>query len=145
MGSSELVADKELYPIHGQIVKIQPQEEINCIVTDFAVGKNKDKLAYVVPRKDCTVLGGTTIKGKKELTPNDELTKGIIKRCKEIEPNLKEVSVKSVHVGLRPGRSAIRLEKEGKNLIHNYGHGGGGFIVSWGCAKSVKELVKQIK
>lgn len=142
LGARELVADEELYPIHGQIVKVQIQEGINCIVADFAFGENEDKLAYVVPRKDCLVLGGTTIKGKEELTPNDELTKGIIQRCKEIEPNLSEIKVKSVQVGLRPGRPEIRLEKDGKNIIHNYGHGGGGFTVSWGCANSVKELVK---
>ncbi len=41
-------------------------------------------------------------------------------------------------VGLRPYRnSGYRLESErldGKQLIHNYGHGGGGMTLSWGTA-----------
>lgn len=41
-------------------------------------------------------------------------------------------------VGLRPFRnSGFRLESErldGKQLIHNYGHGGGGITLSWGTA-----------
>jgi len=145
LGSRELVSDKKLYPIHGQIVKAHKQENINCIVADYTFGKNEDMLAYVVPRGDCLVLGGTTIKGKEELTPDDELTTGIIQRCMEIEPNLSDIKIKSVQVGLRPGRPEIRLEKERGNIIHNYGHGGGGFTVSWGCANTVLQIVNQIQ
>lgn len=144
LGSRELVSDTKLYPILGQIVKAYKQENINCIATDFTFGKNNDKLAYVIPRKDCLILGGTAIKDKEELTPDDELTKSILIRCSEIEPNLSEIKIKSVLVGLRPGRPEIRLEREGKNTIHNYGHGGGGYTVSWGCATAVLELVNQI-
>jgi D-amino-acid oxidase len=42
-------------------------------------------------------------------------------------------------VGLRPGRTAVRLERMG-NIIHNYGHGGGGYTVAWGCASEVGRL-----
>jgi D-amino-acid oxidase len=47
-----------------------------------------------------------------------------------------------VAVGLRPERGAgVRLEREprgeGFAVIHNYGHGGAGFTVSWGCADEV--------
>ena len=48
-------------------------------------------------------------------------------------------------VGLRPFRkSGVRLEKEklgdGRTVIHNYGHGGSGFTLSWGCAEEVVEV-----
>lgn len=145
LGSKELANDEKLYPIHGQIVKVHKQDKINCIAADFAYGENENKLAYVVPRSDCLVLGGTAMKGHDDLKPNDELTKGIIERCIEIEPNLSELKIKSVHVGLRPGRPEIRIEKEGKSLIHNYGHGGGGFTVSWGCANTVLKIINQIQ
>lgn len=143
LNSRELFNDTALYPIHGQIVKAKPQSNINCIIADFTFGETADRLAYVVPRNDCLVLGGTTIQGKENVTPNPEYTKGIIERCKRIEPNLKNIEIQSVEVGLRPGRPEIRLERVG-NIIHNYGHGGGGFTVSWGCASVVKELIGRI-
>ncbi|MGH7892417.1 MAG: FAD-dependent oxidoreductase, partial [Thermodesulfobacteriota bacterium] len=49
-------------------------------------------------------------------------------------------------VGLRPGRTEVRLEIEelpgGRALIHDYGHGGGGFTLSWGCAEEVLKLAE---
>jgi D-amino-acid oxidase len=50
-------------------------------------------------------------------------------------------------VGLRPYRSAgfvLRAEPFGeKLLVHNYGHGGGGFSLSWGCASLAADLLAQ--
>jgi D-amino-acid oxidase len=50
-------------------------------------------------------------------------------------------------VGLRPYRRAgIRLESarlgDGRPVIHNYGHGGAGFTLSWGCAEEVCRLAQ---
>ncbi|NSL43834.1 amino acid oxidase, partial [Streptomyces sp. 8P21H-1] len=50
-------------------------------------------------------------------------------------------------VGLRPVRGAVRLERVapdggGGMLVHNYGHGGAGVTVAWGCAEVVLELVR---
>jgi D-amino-acid oxidase len=46
---------------------------------------------------------------------------------------------------LRPARSEVRLEPDalddGRPLVHNYGHGGSGFTLSWGCADEVARLV----
>jgi D-amino-acid oxidase len=41
-------------------------------------------------------------------------------------------------VGFRPTRPEIRVEREG-DVIHNYGHGGSGLTLSWGCAREVLE------
>ena len=46
--------------------------------------------------------------------------------------------------GLRPYRASgfvVRAEALGdKRLVHNYGHGGAGFTLSWGCAREVLEV-----
>ena len=51
-------------------------------------------------------------------------------------------------VGLRPLRTkGVRLEwdddlsNEGFRVLHNYGHGGSGITLSWGCAAEVVEIV----
>ena len=47
--------------------------------------------------------------------------------------------------GLRPYRApgfVLRAESfGGKTLVHNYGHGGGGFSLSWGCATMAADLI----
>jgi D-amino-acid oxidase len=51
-------------------------------------------------------------------------------------------------VGLRPYRSGgVRLEKErieGGWVVHNYGHAGSGYQVSYGCSNAVVELVEEV-
>ena len=50
-------------------------------------------------------------------------------------------------VGLRPGREGgTRIERENINglpIVHSYGHGGGGYQSSYGCAEDVVRLVDQ--
>ncbi len=47
--------------------------------------------------------------------------------------------------GYRPGRrGGIRLElvqEFGKPVVHNYGHGGAGVTLSWGCAEKVAKII----
>jgi D-amino-acid oxidase len=54
-----------------------------------------------------------------------------------------------VRVGFRPGRPTVRVDREwlsdGRLLVHNYGHGGAGFILSWGCALDVAELIASVQ
>ena len=69
-----------------------------------------------------------------------ETAKGILEHCQWLEPNLKNVEIESIYVGLRPARPAIRLERNG-NVIHNYCHGGAGFTVALGCAWAVRDLI----
>ncbi|MGD8748324.1 MAG: FAD-dependent oxidoreductase [Balneolaceae bacterium] len=48
---------------------------------------------------------------------------------------------------LRSKRNGLRLEEEtlsGKRIIHNYGHGGAGVTLSWGCAVEIAKKVKPV-
>lgn len=143
LGARKLLNDREMYPIYGQIVKVDLQDGVTSMTAEHPVSERPHEVAYIIRRSDCLVLGGTAIKGKETDSVEDQYTPGIIQRCRELESKLKEVNIQSVSAGLRPGRTSVRLERIG-NIIHNYGHGGGGYTVSWGCAEEVVSLVKEI-
>src|SRR5215210_4814379 len=48
--------------------------------------------------------------------------------------------------GVRPFREgSYRLDagtESGKFVVHNYGHGGAGITLSWGCAAKVRDIIK---
>jgi hypothetical protein len=51
-----------------------------------------------------------------------------------------------VMTGLRPDRPSVRVETERLGTgwcVHNYGHGGNGVSLSWGCAREVVDLVSR--
>ncbi|MBK7407263.1 MAG: FAD-binding oxidoreductase [Saprospirales bacterium] len=143
LGAADLVGDDSLYPILGQILKADPMDGIEAMSADFTFGAAGEELAYIIPRRDCTVLGGTARKDKYELTPQESVSEGILERCSMLSPLVPHARVQTAVVGLRPGRPEIRLEREGK-LIHNYGHGGGGYTVAWGCAYEVRDLLNDL-
>ena len=63
-----------------------------------------------------------------------------------IAPRISKDKIVRVIVGLRPYRPSgfvVKLEEyDNKNIIHNYGHGGGGISLSWGSsALAVQEAV----
>ena len=70
----------------------------------------------------------------------------MLERGLALEPRLTAARVTSVAVGLRPWRPAVRVEREPLGravLVHNYGHGGAGVTLSWGCADDVARLAAQ--
>jgi len=100
-------------------------------------------LMYVIPRTNDCVFGGTNDVSD-NLDPDPATTKAIVAECSRVL-EIEKPRVLRERVGLRPFRkSGVRLEKEklrdGRTVIHNYGHGGSGFTLSWGCAEKVVEL-----
>ena len=143
----KLAKDKEVYPIRGQVVIVKRPPGIKrCLVDE----QGPLSLTYIVPRsKDC-VLGGTAEESEgaweSQLQVNPDTAEEILRKCKQLEPLLDGAEVLASKVGLRPGRKEVRLELEPVHgltrcgVIHNYGHGGSGFTLSWGCAAEVAEL-----
>lgn len=139
LGARELVGDGSMYAIRGQIVRVAPGR------TDRFVQATRppQPVTYVIPRPDCTVLGGTTDVGREDLAVDAEEAAAIVARCTALVPSLAGAAVLSHAVGLRPGRDRVRLEAEGLGggrIIHCYGHGGAGVTLSWGCAEDVAAL-----
>lgn len=142
LGARELAGDRAVVPIRGQVVRVERGSIDHFLLDD----QNPEGVTYVVPRsKDC-VLGGTAEEGSIELEPDEAATRAIRERCARLDARLGEARILEVGVGLRPGRHEVRLEAvptdSGKLLIHNYGHGGAGVTLSWGCADEVLELCR---
>nr|XP_033794769.1 D-aspartate oxidase [Geotrypetes seraphini] len=144
LGARTLVGDSELYPVRGQVLKVQAPW-----VTHFIrVG---DGSTYIYPGMCSVTLGGTRQKDDWRLSVDSTTSQDILNRCCTLEPSLKKAYGITEYVGLRPTRSAIRVEKEmllrnGSQLpvVHNYGHGGGGFSVHWGTAQEATHLVEEL-
>jgi glycine/D-amino acid oxidase-like deaminating enzyme len=105
-----------------------------------------------VPRgDDMLVLGGFAEPDEWALNiglHNYEPIREMYRRCLELMPALRNAKVDAaepVRVGLRPYRSrGVRLERDtGTCIIHNYGHGGSGVTLSWGCALEVVDRIEQ--
>ena len=143
LGSKQLFNDSEVYPIQGQVVKLSPSSSIQGFSFEFPFDEFSDELVYVIPRKDCIVVGGSAKENQFTTTPSEALKKRILERAISVKPELQQLEVQETVVGLRPGRTSVRLEWDAElPLIHNYGHGGAGYTVSWGCAESVYDLIQ---
>lgn len=143
LGARELLGDQRLHPIRGQIVRVS-NPGLERFVLDE---EHPDGVTYIVPRSADCILGGTLEHGEWETRPSSSVAQGILERCVELEPRLHYATILEHRVGLRPGRAAIRLEREvladGKLLVHNYGHGGAGVTLSWGCAEEAAGLARK--
>ena len=112
---------------------------VKCELPD-AVVCDDPPLMYAIPRAGECVLGGTNdISENGEPDPAD--TARIVSEATRVL-GTGALEVIQPRVGLRPfRRTGVRLECErladGRTVIHNYGHGGSGFTLSWGCAEAV--------
>jgi D-amino-acid oxidase len=138
IGARELVQDADLEPHRGQVAIVPRIEGLSCaIVCDDA------PLMYAIPRANDCVFGGTN-ELSDNLAADSGTTSRIVTECCQVL-NIDEPRVLAERVGLRPfRRSGVRLERDrlsdGRAVIHNYGHGGAGFTLSWGCAREVVDL-----
>ncbi|HEX4721608.1 MAG TPA: FAD-dependent oxidoreductase [Pseudonocardiaceae bacterium] len=136
----ELVPDPDVRAVRGQHVLVA-----NPGLTEFFVEEtDADSWVNFFPHGDRVVLGGVAVDGDWDLTPDPATAAAIIERCSAVEPRLKNADVLGHLVGLRPVRTAVRLTDEhvdGIRVLHNYGHGGMGVTLSWGCAREIAALV----
>lgn len=141
MAAGALVGDETVFPVRGQIVRVtNPGLQLSIRDEEHPGGR-----AYVHPRSEDCILGGTLDVGSWDTEPDPAQTAAILARCTEIAPQLSGSRVLQTVVGLRPGRPEVRVELDRDLLpvpvIHNYGHGGAGITISWGCAQDVAALV----
>ena len=137
IGARELVQDADLEPHRGQVAIVPRIDGLSCaVVCDDA------PLMYAIPRRNDCLFGGTN-EVSDNLAADPATTERIVAECSRVL-NIDKLPVLAERVGLRPFRkSGVRLERDQlrdrRTVIHNYGHGGAGFTLSWGCAREVLE------
>jgi D-amino-acid oxidase len=138
IGARELVGDTDLQPHRGQVAIVPRIKDLpNAIVCDDA------PLMYAIPRRNDCVFGGTN-ELSEDLAVDSATTARIVAECSRAL-KIEKPNVLAERVGLRPfRRSGVRLRRDqlrdGRTVIHDYGHGGAGFTLSWGCAAEVLQL-----
>lgn len=138
LGARDLVDDGTVEPVRGQVVRVA-----NPGLERFAL-HHADTVTYVVPRSHDVVLGGTADVGEWDTGPDPDVAEDIRERCRQLVPQLDGAPVIGHAAGLRPVRPEVRLERAdvaGTPVVHDYGHGGAGVTLSWGCADEVARLV----
>jgi D-amino-acid oxidase len=138
LGARKLAQDSLVHPVRGQLVVV-PNPGLDYF---FQNDTEEGELTYFMPQGPRVILGGMAVTDDETTDPDEKITSAIMRRCAAIEPILRDLPVLEQRSGLRPGRSSIRVEVEwfaGKPVIHNYGHGGSGLTVSWGCATWVQD------
>ena len=139
LGARTLSNDEEVIPVRGQVVYIKQDPGFG------RYDQQPESLTYTIPRRDVTVLGGTAQIGDWDESIREKDNESILSKCELLWPELDRKNIIGTAVGLRPSRYELRLELElinGRKVIHNYGHGGAGVTLSWGCADEVANIVK---
>lgn len=142
LGARQLVADNELVQVRGEVIVVD-NPGVDRFFTEYS--DDAVDLTYILPHGDHVVLGGSAHRGRSDLTPDPQVHAAILRRCGEVEPALLGAQVRERRVGLRPSRPQIRIEHEWngrRHVVHNYGHGGSGITLSWGCAGAVRSMVE---
>lgn len=147
----------------GQVVRVRaPGNGFARVISD---DDDSQRPTYIVPRIHDIVLGGFN-QSSEDMEADPAQSEDILRRCAALaEPfdpafaaslralldpahaTVEPAAIASVGVGLRPLRETVRLELvrvAGRPVIHNYGHGGAGVTLSWGCAERVVRLVAEL-
>jgi D-amino-acid oxidase len=144
--AKDMANDPGVYPIRGQVIRVERTSDLSFALMDDT---DDDVPVYIIPRSKDVVLGGTAQKGNWNLTIDPQDSENILKLCTKLLPAVGKANIQSYAVGLRPGRATVRLELEtvpdveNCAIIHNYGHGGAGITLSWGCADEVAQLATE--
>ncbi|WP_243653672.1 FAD-dependent oxidoreductase [Pseudonocardia endophytica] len=145
LGARTLAGDASVIPVRGRIVRV-PNPGLTLSVRDE---QHPDGRAYVHPRADDCILGGTLDEDEWDATPDPAASAAIVRRCTDIVPALRDTEILEHVAGLRPARPEVRLEMEPATadrppVIHDYGHGGSGITLGWGCADDVAALADRV-
>lgn len=142
LGAASLCGDTAMQARAGQMVVVEP----GAWPLDESAADERTSVCYVVPRRRGVLLGGSS-----EIRPSDAAARVDAAVRAQILGMMEKRGVAHGGViddlaGLRPWRPSVRIEQDAalRGVIHNYGHGGAGWTLSFGCAMDVVKLAEEI-
>ncbi|MFI1865372.1 FAD-dependent oxidoreductase [Streptomyces jumonjinensis] len=155
LGALGLAADPALYALRGALFHLRNDGRslprlTTAHIMAFDASHGGQNMVFVVPHDEIVVLGGLVEAGEwsTALTYGYRPIRDMVERCGDFLPELRAAAPAAdpVRVGVRPARKGgVRVEAEpGTRIVHNYGHGGSGFTLSWGCAEHTPELALRL-
>ncbi|KAI1775052.1 FAD dependent oxidoreductase [Hypoxylon cercidicola] len=165
LGAKELVGDTDVYPVRGAIKRVSNNntnrfEAINeayLVPAQTDDYKQPTRVVFLVPRNDETLVVGSIIQRNNQqlnLQENSPDVEVMWDRACSFMPGLDDASTipwYPLAQGLRPftkknvkvRADEVRVNATNfKPLIHNYGHGGSGWTLAVGCARSAVNLLE---
>ncbi len=157
LGAFQLAADTTLDPHRGALLRVvnngaamQRITAVHAVANDTHT--TDQDMIFIVPRgEDRLLIGGLVEPGQwnTDLTIHDRPIREMLARATDFLPILAGAppdTADPLRVGLRPFRAGgVRLQAEpGTMIVHNYGHGGAGVTLSWGCADEVADIAESM-
>ncbi len=140
LGSQQLLEDGDIIPVRGQILKAAPIPTMMKPGQEYSISVREGGYIYHgmdMDGRPIAKLGGIAQENEYDTTPRPEDTRRILEGNERVldknEVRLTEDDVRA-DVGLRPyRRTGIRIDtlqlSDGKVLINDVGHGGGGYTL----------------
>jgi len=142
LGAAELCGDGTMEARRGQMAVV----EFGAWRRDASAADERTSVCYVVPRRRTLLLGGSNVvrpageEARADAGTREQILCGMASR------GVAHGAVMGEVVGMRPWRPCVRVERDEvlRGVIHNYGHGGAGWTLSFGCAAEVVRLAEEV-
>ncbi|KAE8151157.1 FAD dependent oxidoreductase [Aspergillus avenaceus] len=157
IGARQLANDSQMFPVRGAVRRIKrppgyPADKAFLLPAQTASDGSVGKTVFIVPRNDETVVVGSIVQRdnwKLNLSLDSSEVRDMWERATEFLPILKEAEPadRPLVQGLRPFSHLnvrVAVDGPGSRIVHNYGHGGSGWTLAVGCARTCVRLVDEI-